>query len=340
MSEDLDALATRAKAGDLRALATLGRVLLTGDGVRASPLEGLALLRDASQQGDGEAAAVLAMVAAFGVLEAQDLPHAVQLLEASAERGWAPAQEQLRILARAEGNDWPALRRRVDIAALCAPPPRRVLCEQPRLRVIEKFATHAECDWLIERARGRLQRAEMYRGSAESHVSDTRTNTESHMTLKALDVVSCVLIERLSAAAGLKPAFCEMATVLHYEPGQRFGPHADFYGVHTPALREEIRARGQRIATFLLYLNDDYEGGETEFIKADIRYKGRKGDALLFINVTDDGAPDRSTIHQGLPTTRGEKWLFSQWIRSKPINVYWTPDAELQSLDANWLRQA
>jgi hypothetical protein len=25
-----------------------------------------------------------------------------------------------------------------------------------------------------------------------------------------------------------------------------------------------------------------------------------------------------NTLHTGLPPARGEKWLFSQWIRSKP----------------------
>ena len=66
-----------------------------------------------------------------------------------------------------------------------------------------------------------------------------------------------------------------------------------------------------------MYLNDDYEGGETEFPAIGLRYRGRRGDALLFANVDIVGNPDRRSIHAGLPPTRGEKWLLSQWIRNR-----------------------
>lgn len=79
-----------------------------------------------------------------------------------------------------------------------------------------------------------------------------------------------------------------------------------------------MAGHGQRILTFLLYLNDDFEGGETEFPLAGIRHKGKKGDALFFWNVHPDGRLDRQTLHAGLPPGIGEKWLLSQWVRNKP----------------------
>jgi hypothetical protein len=51
-------------------------------------------------------------------------------------------------------------------------------------------------------------------------------------------------------------------------------------------------------------------------VKLNWRYKGRKGDALLFWNLNTAGEPDRDTMHAGLPTTSGEKWIFSQWLRA------------------------
>jgi hypothetical protein len=82
-----------------------------------------------------------------------------------------------------------------------------------------------------------------------------------------------------------------------------------------------MRVKGQRIKTCLVYLNDDFEGGETEFPKLALKYRGRTGDALIFENVKPNGSGDLSTLHAGLPPTRGEKWLFSQWMRSKPQPV-------------------
>jgi prolyl 4-hydroxylase len=70
--------------------------------------------------------------------------------------------------------------------------------------------------------------------------------------------------------------------------------------------------------TFLLYLNDDYEGGETEFPVIGLRWKGRKGEGLFFWNVQPGGAPDERTLHAGAPVSRGEKWVLSQWIEGRP----------------------
>jgi hypothetical protein len=76
-----------------------------------------------------------------------------------------------------------------------------------------------------------------------------------------------------------------------------------------------VAVHGQRAMTVLIYLNDDYEGGETAFPVLGRGFKGRKGDALVFWNLMPDGAPDYRTAHIGRAPTRGEKWLFSQWVR-------------------------
>ncbi len=75
---------------------------------------------------------------------------------------------------------------------------------------------------------------------------------------------------------------------------------------------------GQRVVTFLVYLNDDFDGAQTAFLDLKWRYRGAKGDAILFRNVDGTGAPDPTTLHAGRAPTRGEKWLLSQWIRMPP----------------------
>ena len=103
---------------------------------------------------------------------------------------------------------------------------------------------------------------------------------------------------------------------------------------------EEIEARGQRVATFLTYLSDDYDGGETEFTEVGFKFKARKGDALIFVNVDVNGAPDPMSMHAGLPPTRGEKWVLSLWLRGKPVNAYRTPNVIGAPLPPEWYRDA
>jgi hypothetical protein len=74
---------------------------------------------------------------------------------------------------------------------------------------------------------------------------------------------------------------------------------------------------GQRAFTVLVYLNEDLEGGETDFPRVGLRHRGRKGDALVFRNVDAHGQPDRRTLHAGLSPSQGEKWVLSIWIRDR-----------------------
>jgi TPR repeat protein len=277
------------------------------------------LLQKAAVEGEAEAAAQLSACAAWGAGLSRDIDAALDYLHRAATLGWSPAQLELQVLARGGGSDWTALRGAVDVVALTAARPVRVMSGQPHIEVIDGFCSPEECAWLIDRARPHLQRALVYRGSATAQAADNRTNTETAFTIFRADVVLNLIRERMAAIAHTSTAFFEVTKLLHYEPGEQFGLHADFLQVNTPELVREVELRGQRAATFLTYLNEDYEGGETDFPRIGFRHKGGRGDALLFSNVDAVGAPDYSTVHSGLPTVTGEKWLLSQWIRSKPV---------------------
>jgi hypothetical protein len=71
--------------------------------------------------------------------------------------------------------------------------------------------------------------------------------------------------------------------------------------------------------TFLLYLNDDYDGGETTFPELGIVHRGAVGGGLYFINAHADLTPNRRMLHTGSPPVQGEKWVVSQFIVSKRL---------------------
>jgi len=53
--------------------------------------------------------------------------------------------------------------------------------------------------------------------------------------------------------------------VLHYAVGQTFTPHVDFFDPAIPSQATAMAVNGQRVATALVYLNDAYDGGDTDF---------------------------------------------------------------------------
>jgi prolyl 4-hydroxylase len=278
-----------------------------GEGAAA---EGSQLIESASAAGSAEAALRLAALEAMGAARPQSWDRAFAALRLAAARGSDAAGAQLALLTR-DG--------RLHGSAITAPPPKDSVSERPRIRVFEGFATPAECDWLIGLARERLVPAQVWdSATGQGRADPNRTNRALELKLGDMDVVVAAIRARISAASNLPVPVFEPPQVMHYRPGEEFRPHHDFLDPTQPGHAAELARFGQRIATFLIYLNDDFEGGETRFIRTGFSHRGRKGDALLFANIdAATRAPDPLTLHAGMPPTRGEKWIFSQWIRDR-----------------------
>lgn len=325
--DPVDALERAALSGDRGAAARLGLCHLTGRNVPANPVRGIALIEEAARAGDPEGAYLAATIASTSFWRPRNWESAFDYLLQAAERGHEAAGAALRILAagpsgaNGEGSDWGRMRAGVDLDAWVTPPEPRLLREAPRIEVIEKFLPPAACEWLVERARGRLQRATIYDKATGGTTEDgRRTNTQCDLDIEVGGVLTFVIRARISTITGRRDAAMEVPKVLHYSPGETFAEHFDYLDPAEPAYARELALRGQRTDTFLIYLNDDFTGGETRFPELDISHAGATGDALLFSNVAADGKPDEATRHAGLPPTTGEKWLFSQWIREFPRN--------------------
>ena len=97
-----------------------------------------------------------------------------------------------------------------------------------------------------------------------------------------------------------------------YAPGQQYRPHLDTLP----------NADNQRIRTAILYLNANYQGGETAFPLLGFTVAPCVGDLLVFDNVDASGLPDPRSRHAGLPVTGGTKWVATRWIRARPVSPW------------------
>ena len=301
--------ARAAKQGSVAALRALAINLLMEPPVVER--DGINMIRAAAHKGDAEAAYVCGMLAAQDNRLPDQWSVARECLTRAADRGWESAREQLSFLDRIAAGGDPAV--------LTVALPVQAISDSPRIGVIEGFASREICDWLIAQARPRVSRAMVYdMAVGGGRVEEARSNSSVVFDLVHSDIVLMLIRKRIAATAGVLPAGLEATAVLHYAPGQQFEPHVDFLDPSVSGYAADLAENGQRVATFLVYLNDDYEGGDTDFPEIGWRYRGRKGDALLFWNVDESGAPDHRTLHAGMPPTTGEKWLLSQWLRRRP----------------------
>ena len=322
----VNALARAAQTGDVDAMTELGKRLVIGDKGPLLPQDGAALLIDAAKAGHAEAALRLATLHALGAHVPQSWSDALGLLVFAAERGSESARGQIQALAgmAAEANDgdgrWRRLAERIDLRSWLSAPPGETLCASPLVRVFPNFVPDSACDWLIEQARPNLRRALIYDPVGGKDIADhMRTNSAAGFDLMHADLVQAAVQWRMSVAVGVPIGHMEGPTVLHYAVGEQITNHYDFVNPRIPNYQAEIEKRGQRIVTFLVYLNDDYEGGETDFPDLGLRYHGGKGNGIFFTNALPNGQPDLRMVHAGLPPKDNEKWLMSQFVRNRVV---------------------
>jgi len=283
-------------------------------------------------------ACAMALKAAEGDEVPQNWAAALDHLERAAQLGSLLARAQLMGLSRewrlahdilAEKTDqewsWQQVRKSIDLKRWLEPSPKAIPTKESRMAVVQDIAEPELCDWVIARARPILEPAKVYhRVESKGYLSDKRTNSYCALAGSDRDVIMAILRARIIEATGTQGHRFERPHVLHYLVGQEFRPHYDIIlDPALPDLAQRFAAGGERAMTFLLSLNNEYEGGETAFPAIGMRWRGRKGSALFFWNVQPDGALDRRMLHAGLPLTGGEKWMLSQWIRSRalPDNV-------------------
>ena len=189
-------------------------------------------------------------------------------------------------------------------------PPQERLSDRPEVIAFRAFLSPDECRYLIDAAAPAFQPAAVghVAGGMGGHVVPRiRTCDVAAFPWVAENPVIHAINRRIAAASGTAADWGEPLQILRYRPGQEFKPHRD--------CTEDIE--NQRVWTMLIYLNDGYTGGETEFLQTGLKVRGNTGDALLFRNADDAGRPDMSTLHAGLPVLTGEKFLASRWIRQK-----------------------
>lgn len=317
---------------DAAELGAMGGRLLIGRGAPTDPVRGVALLKQAAGAGDPESAHLLAVLHGAGAWVPQSWDLALDHLEVAAVRGHRRARGQLLLLggtdpfSAAVANDdphrWREARRAADLSPWLDAPSREVLCDIPRVRASPGFAPPRAGGWVIEGVKGRMRQATMYHGSVKQEVLDPhRTCSDYEFDLLGSDLILILIRQRIAAVTGLPTAAMEPPRVFHYSLGQEIKAHYDRLNDGIGAYGQGGTYAGDRLATFLLYLNDDFDGGDLEFPLVDKRFKGRAGDAIYFAHVDAAGAPEKKSLHAGLPILRGEKYVLSQWIHDRPLTV-------------------
>lgn len=210
-----------------------------------------------------------------------------------------------------------------------------VLSWEPRAILYHNFLSKEECEYLINLAKPHMAKSTVV-DSATGKSKDSRVRTSSGTFLnRGQDKIIRNIEKRIADFTFIPAEHGEGLQVLHYEVGQKYEPHFDYF-------LDEFNTKngGQRIATLLMYLSDVEKGGETVFpaskvnsssvpwwdelsecAKAGISVRPRMGDALLFWSMRPDADLDPSSLHAGCPVIQGDKWSATKWMHVEEYKV-------------------
>lgn len=186
----------------------------------------------------------------------------------------------------------------------------------PNIVVLGGFLDEDACRDLIDLARPRMNRSSVVHHAEGVRIDETRTSSGCHFRCGEVALVADIE-QRIAELTGTPPENGEGLQVLHYLPGQHYVPHWDYFPPESPSSADIVRPElgGQRVATFIAYLNTVPLGGETEFPRAGVKVAAVQGNACFFSYRTADGQLDPLTLHSGNAVIDGEKWIAVKWLR-------------------------
>ena len=170
--------------------------------------------------------------------------------------------------------------------------------------VIENFLSEKECIHIKQEAKSKLQASTV---DKDRRVDEQIRKSETAW-LSTEDPIIRSVVERCVSRTDRPIENCEQLQVLRYKEGGHYNPHQDVF----------YQDKNKRLYTFIIALNDEYEGGETAFPYLKEKYKLNAGDALFFHTLDNYGLDTSDALHGGQPVKSGEKWVCNLWVHKYP----------------------
>lgn len=199
----------------------------------------------------------------------------------------------------------------------------------------DNFLSKEDCEALIAYARDKVKDSMVVCANGVDCPNPARTSRNTFVSDDD-HPVSRKISARVEEAIGISQKHFEDLQVVHYTKDQHYKEHFDACnGNHLKDCDGDVKTAGQRYATFIIYLNDDFAGGETCFPRRKrpdgkcedpdaFKVRPKQGKAALFFNLMPDNITAKpESLHAGLPPSSGEKWMCNKWVRTRP----WRPRA-------------
>lgn len=182
---------------------------------------------------------------------------------------------------------------------------------------ISNFLSREECAEIREIAKEQgLHKSEIYGANADSVDNSSRKSYTAWLPTTTAAVVQKITT-LTSQLTGYPEENQEDLQVVQYPEGGFFKPHYDCCEGGPDECSRMNALGGPRRVTLIIYLNDDYEGGETSFPNIKQTIVPATGKAVAFWSTDENDGVITQSFHGGNPVKNGEKWICNKWVHPK-----------------------
>ncbi len=188
----------------------------------------------------------------------------------------------------------------------------------PGIKLVYKFINSETCRRFVEYAntqQGKDATVTAVAGSdTEEFVSRlsagrVTTNISTHGIAEELfKILTVAFLRHVNPYYGTEIEWFDLPSLLKYQRGGKYVDHSDADN-WLPSQGRWQRA-ADRDFSVLIYLNDDFKGGELEFPNFDFKLRPKSGLLVCFPS-------DHRFVHRALPVDSGERYAIACWAASK-----------------------
>lgn len=188
----------------------------------------------------------------------------------------------------------------------------RVYSEQPFIAEYRQFLSKKQCQKIVSQVPNLTFTQGSLRFEGKRQVNLNQRNAFTHVICEQDPDVVRKLPEAIVSWLQLPTTkWLESSLLIHYPPGGEFKLHTDV--VENTDINGQIT---NRVATLIVYLNDNYEGGHTVFPYKQITVKPAVGKALLFQYNYNEPTLNHMTMHLGQKVD-ADKFILVFFIRDR-----------------------
>jgi prolyl 4-hydroxylase len=177
--------------------------------------------------------------------------------------------------------------------------------------VIDNFITEKEANYVLEKAKNNFKPSVVYGNIIAEQIRKSNTVWLS----KNDDVVKKIIL-RVCEKCNLPFKNAEHLQVVKYDHSGYYRHHHDTANDNKKESIEFLSHGGHRVVTMLIYLNDDFEGGDTAFINLRKKIKPPKYAGIFFYSLDKKRHLCHPlSLHEGKTVKSGNKYVANIWLR-------------------------